>query len=162
MLAFDPLLRVLAIHVLPRQLEQYLVVFGLQALAAGALQRAHPSLLAPPVRAVFEAATTQNILSSEVRPPSRLLAARGRHRWGREALDLGQLRELATGLNGSDARRRRRSRLHEKISVHTARHSGLPGGEEVEHSEAPFFVCLVGRGPGYEPREYRQTLPPCD
>jgi hypothetical protein len=75
MLAFYPLLGVLAVHVLPRQLEQYLIVFGLQALAAGALQRAQPSLLAPLVRAVFEAATTQNILSSEVRPPSDFLGA---------------------------------------------------------------------------------------
>ena len=40
LLAFDPLLEVLAAHVFPRQLEQCLVVFGLQALAASALQRA--------------------------------------------------------------------------------------------------------------------------
>jgi len=40
LLAFDPLLEVLAAHVFPRQLKQGFVVFGLQPLTAGALQRA--------------------------------------------------------------------------------------------------------------------------
>jgi hypothetical protein len=40
LLAFDPLLEVLAAHVFPRQLEQGFVVFDLQPLAAGALWRA--------------------------------------------------------------------------------------------------------------------------
>jgi hypothetical protein len=40
LLAFDPLLEVLAAHVFPRPLEQGFVAFGLQALTASVLKRA--------------------------------------------------------------------------------------------------------------------------